>query len=453
MPSSYYDLHLLRTKMFMLVMAVQAVFASPPAHFSPGPSQPLQVQWEDPVLSDLLNEAQDNNPSILAQTALAQAAKASANISRAGLLPMVSLYSNWSESPIESLAASGMPISDDAPSTYQVRSSGVSASMPVDIFGAGTFSWRSSHYTALAAEGNAEAVALSISTAVSNGWYQLLTMRAVLAVTEKQVAIERQLLELIDIRHKRGDASMLDLLQQRQSAAAMESTLPSAKLNAARAAQTLAVLVGRNPDTNTFPEGVLPVVPSTPSIGKPSDLQVRRPDLRAALHAQTAAGKAKSSAWLSIAPAIALSGSVGTSGIAMDEWSESDVWSVGVSASMPIFTSGMATAGIQLVNANARAADANTAAMWLTAIQEVEAAIVGDATAAQTLTATSHQLNAATTAWDEAQKQYAEGVASYLTVANTNQAFRRAELSHLSAKLNQIIARITLFDALGASVK
>ena len=439
--------------MYMLILVAQAAFASPPAQYSTGPSQPLQVEWNDTTLSGLLNEARRNNPSILAQNAIAQSAKASANITRAGLLPMVSLYSNWSESPIESLSASGMPISPDAPDTYQVRSSGVGASMPLDIFGAATSTWRASHYTALASKGNAEAVELSISTAVSNSWYQLLTMRAMLDVTIKQVDIERQLLELVDIRHKRGDASMLDLLQQRQATAAMESTLPNATLNATVAAQSLAILLGRNPDTIDFPAGTLPTVPSIPNVGKPADLQTRRPDLRAVLHTQTAAKKSQASAWLSIAPTIGLSGSVGTSGIAFDEWSESDVWSVGVNASMPIFTSGMATAGIQLVNANARAATANTEAMWLTAIREVESALIGDTTAAQALTATTLQLDAAKTAWSEAQKQYAAGVASYLTVANTNQALRRAELSHLGAKLNQIIARITLFDALGASIK
>lgn len=439
--------------MFMLIMAFQAAFASPPAHYSPGPSQPLVVQWDDPLLSDLLHEAQTNNPTIMAQLALAQAAKATANISRAGLLPMVSLYSNWSESPIESLAASGLPVSPDATSTYQMRSSGVSASMPLDLFGASTFSWRSSHYAALAVEGNADAVELSVATAVTNGWYQLLTTRALLVVTQKQVEIERQLLELIDLRYKRGDASMLDLLQQRQATAAIESALPAAKLNTERAAQFLAVLVGRNPDVTEFPEGLLPIVPPTPPVGSPLDLQTRRPDLRATLHSQTAASKAKSSVWLSIAPSINLSGSIGTSGFAMDDWTESDVWNVGVSASMPLFTSGMATAGIQLVNANSRAAEANTEAMWLTAIQEVESAIVGDTASAAALTASERQLTAAKMAWDEALKQYAEGITNYLTVANTNQALRRAELSHLGAKLNQIVARITLFDALGASVK
>ena len=438
--------------MFSLMMLTQMVLASPPAHYSTGPSQPLSVQWDDAVLETLLLEAQTNNPNINAQKALAQAAKASANISRAGLLPMVSLYSNWSESPVESLSVTGMPVSPDATSTYQMRSSGVSASMPIDLFGAGTLSWRASHYTALAAEGNADAVALGITTSVSNGWYQLITARELLDVTKKQVENERQLLELIDLRYKRGDASMLDLLQQRQATAAMESALPTAKLNTERAAQALAVLIGRSPEVTDFPEGTLPPLPPTPAIGTPQDLKTRRPDLRAALHTQTAARKAKGSVWLSIAPAISLSGSMGTSGMAMDEWNESEVWTVGVNASMPIFTSGMAVAGIQLVNANSRAADASTEAMWLTAMQEVESAIVGDAAAAEAMVAAGNQLSAATTAWAEAQKQYAEGIANYLTVSNNNQALRRAELTHLGAKLNQIIARITLFDALGASL-
>lgn len=419
--------------------------------FSTGDPSPPTAGWLDPELRPLLDEAIAGNHDLAAVREAAEIARQSAHGVRAALVPSASLDGAWSMSNTDSLAAQGFQ-TQGLPDTYQSATLSVGATWLVDVFGGTRLTWRAGRWDAKAAEGDLQAAELSMASAVGGAWYDLLAAREQLAIAERQVEASENLLELVELRYERGDATALELLQQRQEAAGTRTSLPAAQL-AVRANETvLAVLIGRDPSTTVTTQAALPDLDGTPSVGSPADLLDARPDLRAAQADLEAAEARQRAATRAFAPTLAASASTGTTGRYFDEWSTTESWTVGASASLPLFSGGANVAAFQAARAGRSAAEHGLASAYLSAVQEVELALAQEAQSRATATAAAAQLDAARLAFDEASRQYADGLTSYLTVLSTHQAFRGAELTDLSARRDVISARISLLDALGAGL-
>lgn len=127
-----------------------------------------------------------------------------------------------------------------------------------------------------------EAVRLSLSAEAAEAYFDAVEQRSQLALLQKQIGTDRELLELIQLRFESGLTASVDVWQQSSQLAEIESLVPPAEAILRSSENRLDVLLGQAPDAldrvadnDTFAE-----IGELPFLGVPSDLLFNRPDLR-----------------------------------------------------------------------------------------------------------------------------------------------------------------------------
>lgn len=415
-------------------------------------SGPWYETLADPSLNALVDDALDRNLDLLAADRRVDQARNVTRQSAGALLPSVTFdYStglNSCDSLGFNLCMDPMNPTAETSDSYSRGQYGVNGSWGVDIWGRTTSGANAQRLTALATEGDRDALALAVSTRVAEAWFDVGSARLQLAIVQEQVSRSEDLMAIVELRYERSEASALDLLSQQQQVAASRSQLPSAEVALLQAQQRLSALLN-DPVDSTY-EGGLPEVGPLPTLGTPEDLLVNRPDLRAAEKRVNAALANERATEKTVLPSVGVSAGYNRQFLTLDdETSDVDIWNAGVNVSVPLFAGGSKVSGIGAARANTDAVTLSANQDVVEAIAEVEGAIVRDQQALARRQATQVQLQAATLAWDEARRLYAEGLSSYLELLNALSALQNAQLSELSAHREQLSARVALHAALG----
>jgi len=257
----------------------------------------------------------------------------------------------------------------------------------------------------------------------------------------------------VERRYEGGLTSILDLRQARRILAQTESTLPSLRQELGIRQQKLAVLSGQYPETRsarTQPEDYFKL-PSPIPPGLPSDLLLRRPDIRAAeanLRALNAKiGVAKGNRF----PKITLTGNFGYSSGELDQlfMPGSSLWNIAFGVLQPIFDAGRLKAGQRAAEAQFQQGLADYARTVLTAFSEVESALLTREEQLEKRGKMLTFLAEARGTQKVAENRYDRGLVGYLTVLDAQQARFQAEESLVLVELTILSNRVTLHRALG----
>ncbi len=434
-------------------------FDLPTDRFSGGDSDPVGSEpwWGDEGdegLSSLLEEGVTGNHDLRAAWARVERARAGVQRATSALVPSITLDGTANLAPTDSLGfmfgGGGFFSSPDAPATYTSTTATVGARWQLDLWGRQILQRRASLLEEAAAAGDMEAQALALASRLANAYYDLVAARERVTIVERQIASNESLLEVTELRFRQGEATGLDVLQQRQQLAATSTFLPAARVQVRLAEQQLAVLVGRDPSSAQFQVvDHLPDLGTAPRVGRPEDLLRNRPDLRAALSRYEAASARVRSARRTFLPTLAVSGQAGNQALYMDEFNDQWYWGVGANVSVPLFTGGAQVAAIREARAAERTAYHALYQAFLRAVQEVETALAQESELRAQLEAFRTQVEAATLALDESRSRYIAGVASYQSVLTATNALQQAELNALQTHRQLLGARIQLHTALG----
>ena len=262
-----------------------------------------------------------------------------------------------------------------------------------------------------------------------------------LDIARKNLESQKHNADIIQKRHDAGFAGGLDVANARAQVATTEATIPILESSARAAIYSLGVLLGREPaalEKDLIKEGPIPPTPPEVPVGLPSDLLRRRPDIRRAeaqLHAATARiGVATADLF----PKFSLTGSFGFSSndlTKLGNLAHSKFWSFGPSVTWPIFAGGRIWWNVKVQDALAEQALLTYKKTVLTALQDVETALVAYAKQQET------------------RKSLAEAV------VQNRKAVELSMMLYLAGKsdfLNVIIAQRALFtteDALAQSIR
>lgn len=422
------------------------------------PSEPWWHSLNDPALAQLVELGLANNHDLAAAGAAVTSARAMAAQAGAALAPVASIDLASSTNPMDSLGfqfgggslGGTGGTSDDGPEVYTSASAMLGVSWQPDIWGGQILSWRAGRFDADAAQGDHQAAALAIGTAIASTWYDLVATHAQLSLLEDQRALVADLLALSEARYAGGEVSGLDVLQQRQQLAATEAQLPSIRAARFQLERAMLVLLGQ-PDPGQLPAlpSALPDVPPTPPTGVPADLIANRPDLRAAMARYESSDASARSALRGFLPKVGLSAKGGRQYFVTDETSEIDTWTVSGSVSVPLWQARGAHTGLQASRAAQTAASHALSGAALAAVQEVEGALVVESEYRLQVQATQRQVEAAAAAFEQSREYYLQGLITYPQVLSALQADQQARISRLSAQRALLDARISLHEALG----
>ena len=363
-------------------------YTLPPTHLpdaaAPGEKVVVARDWwklfGDPVLDRLVEDAFASSATLEAAVARVDAAQARLGVTGSQQLPAVDAALAGSRTQLSSLTNPQGPA--DPFNTYQAN---LRASWEIDLWGRIRNEVAASESDLLAASYGRDAVQLALSAQVAQAYFQLRSLDAQLDTTRRTVASREQSYALREKRFAGGITSELDLRQAETELASARAQVPDLADAISRTEGTLAILAGASPNAlfgAGAPRGrsidAIPVPPAVPE-GLPSDLLLRRPDIREAeenLRAAQARVAAARTAWF---PRIALTGAYGGESLAFGDLftGPARAWSFAGSLLAPVFNSGLTAAQVDLASANERAAAAAYRDTVIRAFADVRNAIHG----------------------------------------------------------------------------
>jgi len=310
-------------------------------------------------------------------------------------------------------------------------------------------------------------ILVTLTAEVARTYIFIRTQEARLAIARENVKIQEQSLEIAETRFKEGDITELDVQQAKALLRDTQATIPRIQAGLRQNKNGLSILLGILPgelkDILETPK-LIPTVPAEVSVGVPSELLRRRPDIRLAerqLAAQSALiGVAKADLY----PHFSLFGSIGLRSSDSDVTaagypggsSFSDLWDSdsieflgGPAFTWNIFNYGRIKNRVRVQDARFQQLVVNYQNTVLRAAQEVEDAMVAFLRSQDEVNFLSESVNAATRSVDISMIQYREGLVDYQRVLDT-QRFQTQEQDLLTERKGSVVLNfIAMFKALG----
>ena len=339
---------------------------------------------------------------------------------------------------------------DTASNNYEV---GASISYELDLWGKIRSTQSAAEALALATRDDLQSTALTISASVASRWIEIIEAQNRIALLQQQLEINRTQLELIELRFRNSQANSLDVYQQRQTVARTRSSIPKAEAELFASLYALNLLLGQ---AATEPQELdwqnAPELPSMPSTGVPSDLLEQRPDVRAALRRIEAADWNVAAAKADRLPRVTLglSGSTGA-----DRFEDLfDDWLARFAGQLvaPVFDGGRRKLEVEKQQAVVDEALAAYRQTVLTALKEVEDALMLEDKVGDQLEALRKELALARQTLSAARNRYANGLSDYLNVTSSLISVQSLERDEITQIANLFKARIALHKALGGQL-
>ncbi len=410
------------------------------------------LRYEDPELHRLITEALQSNLSLRARWVAIQQAQALATQAAAARYPTVAAQGR---------ASYGRNISAFA----TTESVNLSASLPVtyevDLFGRWRGNAEAANVEVEATRYDVQALAISTSAQVGEAWYSLVDARARLALLTTQHETDETFLELVRLRFEQGLASAVDVHQQRLQSAASLQQVDAVTSEIELAHQQLSLLLGRRAsDVQVAEIAQFPELGDTPARGAPADVVWARPDVRSAQERVRASDWRIGSAIASRLPSIRLDVTPGYSwqrnelsgsmfGTGEPTIAHGFIFNAGATLNVPLFDGFAGRGAVEQQQAALQQQVEVLSQTVLSALLEVEGAIVQEAQQVRTIELLEQQLEIAGQTLESARERYRGGLSDFLPVLTALQAQHRVELSTQLARRQLISRRIQLHRALG----
>ena len=258
---------------------------------------------------------------------------------------------------------------------------GLDATWEIDIFGGTRRNLEAATADLRAAVEDRRDVLITLMGDVGTNYINLRGFQQQIAIARENLKAQKHNADIIQKRHDAGFVGGLDVANAKAQVATTEATIPVFESSARAAIYSLGVLLGREPaalDTRPGQGGSDSPTPMEIPVGLPSELLRRRPDIRRAeaqIHAATARiGVATSDLF----PKFNLAGSYGFSAAEAFRLgrSTSNFWSWGPSVTWPIFAGGRFYFNIKVQDALQEQALLTYEKTVLTALKDVETALV-----------------------------------------------------------------------------
>ena len=410
------------------------------------------IPWQDFIgdarLRELIALSLQNNRDLRVAVLTIEQARAQYQIRRADQLPSLSAGVSGSRQP----KADG---SGDSASAY---SAGLTlASWEIDFFGRVASLKEAALAQFFATQEARNAVQTSLVASVANAWLSLQTNTELLEVTLRTLNTREDSLRLNQLRFDQGVTSALDLRQAQSLTAAARATLAQQQRLRALDANVLTLLVGQ-----PIPPQLLAAAPAaqqegSPALladvpaGVPSDLLMRRADIRQAEQQLVAANANIGAARAAFFPRIALTAGFGTASSSLSGLFSSGSWgwTLAPQALLPIFDAGRNQAGLDSAQAGRAMAVAQYEKAIQVAFREVSDALAGRATLDDEVRAQQDQANAEADRFRLADLRYRNGVSSYLDVLDAQRALFATQQALARTQLAQRQNQVELYKALG----
>jgi multidrug efflux system outer membrane protein len=415
-------------------------------------SLPWWQVFQDDTLQILIRTALTNNYDLRIAVTRVEQARAMAAEARAGFFPQLDYAANASRG--QNVGGGNTP--SPTGTIGNVFAADVNASWEIDLWGRIRRLNESARAQFFASEEARRDVMISLIGEVAQNYFQLLALDRQLEIARESTNSFGESLNIFNERLQGGVASKLETSSAEALMDAAAATIPELEQQIALQENQLSVLLGQNPGAilrgNASLEKQVP--PEVPS-GLPSELLERRPDIREAEQQLRSANAEVGVAKANFFPQLNLTGLFGEVSPELSAFtSGGDVaWGIAAGLTGPLFHGGQ----LRAQYAQARAVHDQYALQYqetvLNAFEEISDALISREKSASARAQQSRAVDAYKVAVKISLERYRMGHADYYEVLQEQQLLFPAENSLVQFQLNQLLAVVQLYRALGGGWK
>jgi NodT family efflux transporter outer membrane factor (OMF) lipoprotein len=425
-------------------------------------AEPVQEWWTtlgDAELNKVVDSTVKGNLDMQIAAQRLLQSHAEVEIQNAGLLPTVNgiggyyHINNGKTSVIGNVfsgGSGGKP--HDTESDLWLR--GLSAKLPLDVFGGQRRLIEEAAADQQSAEENSRDVMVTVVAEVAQDYLQLRGLQKRLAIANDNLKVQEDTLDLTRSLRKSGFNSQLDVSRQETQVSQTRAQIAPLKTGITQTEDAIATLMGRSPESlrsELDPPAPIPPAPGLVATGVPSDLLLRRPDIRRAEQDVRSANAQIGAAISDYFPKFSLTGDFGFDSSNFKEffdW-ESRYFIINPGISWRVLDFGATQGKINQAYAaksQALLAYQNTV---LTALREVEDALAAYANEQDHRSSLEQAVTSAKESVELSREQYKQGLIDFLQVLDTQRQMLVAEDELAQSEATISIDLVALYRALG----
>lgn len=413
-----------------------------------GKVENLALWWEqlnDPLLSQLIADAEQGNPSLDMALAKMNEARANDTASGAAFYPTLGLGASSTRSRM----AFGRQVI-----LQTAHKIGFDASWEIDLFGKNRRTAEAAQARFGANEVSWHDARISLAAEVADVYVELRQCEAALTIAEQTRQSRSTVQELTRIKESAGLASSMDMARALAGEADGNSAYTAKQGDCARVLNRLTALTGIEQNALqtrlAAQQGHIPVPNAVDVSSVAARALSQRPDVAMAEWSLAAASADIGATKAAMYPSLTLLGSVATSRIYQGGQSAIvPTWSFGPSLSIPLFSGGRATANVDAAQARYDYAEANYQKTVREAVRNVEDSLVR-LNVANSRAQNGHQ----------SQEQYQQlyratearfdtGLGNRMALEEARRAWLQAQETSAAMDRETVSAWIALYKALG----
>lgn len=332
---------------------------------------------------------------------------------------------------------------------------GLGARWELDLFGRNARSLEAADAGIEAAAENKSAIMVLMSAQVAREYIYLRQLQNQISVTKSNIQIQEDTIQIVQQRFDAGLVNELIVQQAKAQLEATKSTLPSLDTAMHRSIHRIGILAGKEPralENQLIAEVNIPATQPVIPIGLPSELLMRRPDVRRAERTLASATANIGVATADLFPRFSLTGSLGlesTKSGYLTKFNDSQYWTLGTGVSWPIIDFGSIRSNIKLQNAKQKEAMDIYIKSTLGAFEDVENALIAYGNEQQRLGFLEAETSASQRTLDLAKDRYRQGLVDFLNVLDAQRQLYKAQDSLTVSKGQLAIDLVILYESLG----
>jgi NodT family efflux transporter outer membrane factor (OMF) lipoprotein len=442
------------------------------------------ASFQDPVLDRLVDSALVANLDLAQAMARVEEARALLRISTADLLPGVngSAGASRQDNPVnagfgaiigailgggssgDSTTAGEPPAGDEAssgPTRSVINSYDASLGLAyeLDFWGRARNDRKAAIAELQASASDFQVVQIGVLSETISAYFELLDLETRARLTEEVVDVLREREDLSLTRYDRGLINSFELYSVRQDRQSAQASLPQLRALVGEARRRLALVSGRYPSElegllrGGEPEDSPPVLFGPIPTGIPADLLWQRPDVRASGARLEASRLRVGARKAELLPSITLTGSLGLQSSTSDGLFDLSQWFSNLTAGLtqPLFQGGRLRANLDAARARYAQQLASHGQTVLTAVGEVETALLRHREETERYRTLLDQLAEAESSVSLQEARYSSGVGAYTDYLDALRVLLNTQSTLSSSARDVALARLAIHRALGGA--
>ena len=409
-------------------------------------------EFHDPELTALINQAARSNLTLQEATQQIIEAREIRNATAANLGPLVSGVGSYQHSRrSKNLGANSFK---GGPTESDLYQAGFDASWELDFFGQVRRGVQAATANYRAAVENQRGVWLTLLSELADDYMTLRGVQRQIAVTVANLKTQQNTAAILKQQIGGGLSTSLALAQAEAQVATTESQLPELRIQEKQLIFAISILLGKPPQALEERLAVPRAIPSVPPvvpIGLPSQLLLRRPDVRQAEEQYAAATANVGVAEGNLFPQFTINGNLGFSASDAAKWFDANslTYGIGPNVSWSILNWGQVQSNINEQKAFRVQAFLNYRQTVLQALDDVNSAL-----AAYTREQLHEKLLVDAVAEnqkavDYSTQLYENGLTDFLNVLSAQQALYTSQDALVQSQSAVSTDLVALYKALG----